>query len=71
MNDSDKKYYENRERERQSHMRAISKAKNRGEASVKWHETNKLTPETLSDFKKAMKQADKEWEQAIKEGRQK
>lgn len=60
-NESDKKYYEARERERQFHARALSKAAYRGEKSVEWHKKNKLTSETLSDFKKAMKQADREW----------
>jgi len=66
MTESDKKYYEARERERIARAKALSKANYRGEASVKWHETNKLTPSTLPDFKKAMKAADKEWEELNK-----
>ena len=62
MEKSDKEYYEARQREREKHLRALSKAENRGNASVEWHKTNKLTHETLADFKKAMKKADKEWE---------
>lgn len=45
---------------------AFAKARNRGEASVKWHETNKLTPETLPAFKAAMKKADKEFDKTYK-----
>ena len=59
---TDKKYYENREIERRIHARAISKATHRGEVSVEWHKTNKLTAETLHQFKVAMKEADREWE---------
>lgn len=62
MTESDRKYYEARERENAKRAKALSKAHYRGEKSVEWHKTNKLTPETLPEFKKAMKQADKEWE---------
>jgi hypothetical protein len=62
MTESDKKYYDALERQREKHIRAISKAKYRGEKSVEWHEDHQLTPETLLDFKKVMKEADKEWE---------
>ena len=62
MTESDRKYYESRERERANHARALSKAAYRGEKSVEWHKCNQLTAATLPDFKKAMKQADKEWE---------
>lgn len=64
MNDSDKKYYENREAERQRHALALSKAAYRGEKAVEWHKTNKLTATTIAEFKKAMKQADRECESA-------
>ena len=62
MNQSDFKYYEARAREDAKIARSLSKAAYRGEKSVEWHKTNTLTSETLADFKKAMKQADKEWE---------
>ena len=62
MNQSDEKYYAARERENEKRLRALSKANYRGEKSVEWHQHNKLTPQTLDAFKKAMKQADKEWE---------
>jgi len=62
MTESDKKYYEARAREDDKRKRSLSKANYRGEASVEWHKTNTLTPETLPEFKKAMKKADKEWE---------
>ena len=62
MTESDRKYYEAREREDAKRAKALSKAGYRGEKSVEWHKTNQLTPKTLPDFKKAMKQADKEWE---------
>lgn len=62
MIESDKKYYEAREREDAKRAKALSKAAYRGEKSVEWHKTNKLTSSTLPEFKKAMKQADKEWE---------
>ena len=62
MTESDKKYYEAREREEGKRRKALSKAAYRGEKSVEWHENNQLTPQTLPDFKKAMKKADKEWD---------
>ena len=62
MTESDRKYYEAREREDAKMAKALSKAAYRGEKSVEWHKTNQLTAATLPDFKKAMKQADKEWE---------
>jgi hypothetical protein len=62
MTESDKKYYEAREREDIRRKQSLSKADYRGKASVEWHKTNQLTPETLPEFKKAMKKADKEWE---------
>jgi len=62
MTESDRKYYENREIAEKKHKAALSKAQNRGIASEVWHRINKLTPDTLADFKKAMKRADKEWE---------
>jgi hypothetical protein len=62
MTESDKKYYEARERQDARKAKALSKARYRGEKSVEWHENNQLTPSTLADFKKAMKQADYEWE---------
>jgi len=62
MTESDKKYYKNREIESQKQKKLISKANYRGEASVRWHKTNSLTTSTIDDFKKTMKNADKEWE---------
>ena len=62
MTESDRKYYEAREREDAKRAKALSKAAYRGEKSVEWHKTNQLTAATLPDFKKAMKQADKEWD---------
>lgn len=62
MTESDRKYYEAREREGTERAKALSKAAYRGEKSVEWHKTNQLNAVTLPDFKKAMKQADKEWE---------
>ena len=62
MTESDKKYYEAREREEAKRVKALSKAAYRGERAVEWHENNQLTAATLPDFQKAMKQADKEWE---------
>lgn len=41
---------------------AVLKARNRGEISATWHETHKLTPETMPEFKALMKQADKEFD---------
>jgi len=41
---------------------AYLKAKNRGEKSIEWHKTNELTSSSLSEFKRVMKQADKDWE---------
>ncbi len=62
ITESDKKYYERREQEEITHRRALSKAAYRGEVSVEWHKHNTLTSATILEFKKAMKQADKEWE---------
>jgi len=62
MTESDRKYYEAREREDAKRAKALSKAAYRGEKSVEWHRINKLTSATLPEFKKVMKQADKEWE---------
>lgn len=62
MNQSDRKYYEAREREEAKTAKALSKAAYRAEKSVEWHKNNQLTAATLPAFKKAMKQADKEWE---------
>ncbi len=41
---------------------AYLKAKNRAEKSIEWHKTNELNSVTLSEFKRVMKQADKDWE---------
>lgn len=60
MNDTE--YYRRKSIDDARHKKARSKAKNRGNVSVQWHKTNKLTADTLSDFKRAMKQADIEWE---------
>lgn len=62
MTESNKKYYEAREREDAKRAKALSKADYRAKKSVEWHKNNQLTSKTLPDFKKAMKQADKEWE---------
>ena len=62
MNQSDQQYYEARRREEIKHARALSKAAYRGEKSLEWHKANQLTPTTLPAFKKAMKEADKEWD---------
>lgn len=62
MTEADKKYYEARARFYDKMRNVLSKAAYRGEKSVEWHEKNQLTAATLPDFKKAMKQADKEWE---------
>lgn len=62
QSESDRKYYERKEQANIKHRNALSKAANRGNASVEWHKNNKLTAATLPDFKKAMKKADIEWE---------
>ena len=62
MTESDRKYYEAREREDAKRAKALSKAAYRGEASVEWHKSNQLTVATLPEFKKAMKKADNEWD---------
>ena len=67
MTESDKKYYEARERQEGKIKKALYKAAYRGEKAVEWQKNNKLTPSTLTDFKKAMKQADKEWDKLNKE----
>ena len=66
MTESDKKYYEAREREDAKRARVLSKANYRGEKSVEWHKTNTLTPQTLPIFQAAMKAAEKEWERLNK-----
>ena len=58
---SDKKYYESRELYELKRRKALSKAGYRGKVSIEWHKTNKLNSETLPEFKKAMKKANKEW----------
>jgi len=67
QSESDKRYYERKEQENIKHRRALSKAAYRGEASVEWHKNNSLTAATLPEFQKAMKQADKEWEELQKQ----
>ena len=62
ITEADKKYYDARDRENAKRAKALSKSAYRGEKAVEWHKTNKLTPETLAEFKKEMKQADKEWD---------
>ncbi len=64
MKESDKEYYERQEAHNEKHLRAVSKARNRGEVFIEWNKHNKLTSKTLAAFQKAMKQADKEWESA-------
>lgn len=59
QSESDKKYYEARARETERHNKALEKARIRGEASVEWHKHNILTAETLEDFKKFIKNAEK------------
>ena len=61
---NDKEYYEMKEAQRIKHLRALSKARYRGEMSVEWHIYNKLTKDTQADFNRLMKSADKEWEEA-------
>jgi len=61
LSESDKRYYERKEQEEKKQKRALSKAENRGIASIEWHKTNVLNASTLADFQKAMKKADKEW----------
>ncbi len=68
LSESDKRYYERKEQEEKKQKRALSKAENRGIASIEWHKTNVLNASTLADFQKAMKKADKEWELKQKEG---
>jgi len=65
MTESEFKYYEARRREEAARIRTLSKANYRGEKSVEWHKINQLTAATLPEFKKAMKQADKEWESLL------
>ena len=62
VTEKDNRYYELREQEEAKKRRALSKASYRGEMSVEWHKHNKLTPDTLAEFKKEMKKADKVWE---------
>ena len=62
MTESDRKYYEARERKEAKTRKALSKAAYRGEVSLEWHKTNELTATTLPEFKKVMKKADKYWE---------
>ena len=68
MTESDRKYYEAREREDAKRAKSLSKINYRGEVSVEWHKKNRLTHQTLPEFKKAMKRADKEWERINKLG---
>ena len=42
--------------------KACLKAKNRGEIDIKWFKNNKLTKESLKDFRKVMALADIDWE---------
>lgn len=63
---TDQEYYAIKAEQDAKHRRAVSKAAYRGEKSVEWHKTNKLTAATLPDFKRAMKQADKEWKESNK-----
>lgn len=66
ISETDKRHYELREQEESKRRRALDKATYRGEVSVEWHKTNKLTADTLPEFKKAMKKADKDWEESRK-----
>lgn len=59
---TDEQYYKSVEQQNAIRAKALSKARYRGEISVQWHMGNKLNSQTLPDFKKAMKQADKDWE---------
>ena len=62
--ESNQDYYIRKERQEIKRRLILSKAANRGEASVEWHKHNTLTAATLIEFQKAMKQADKDWESA-------
>ncbi len=42
--------------------KALKKARKRGDAAVKWFETNKLTIKTKPEFDKLMKETDKAFE---------
>jgi len=66
LTEEDKRYYERKEQEDIKHRRALSKAAYRGEVSVEWHKTNKLTAKTFPFFKEVIKEADKDWEAANK-----
>jgi len=41
---------------------AVDKAKNRGIIAEQWMKDNKLTAETMPEFKRLMKKADKDFE---------
>lgn len=47
-------------------MKVKSFMENRAKASTEWHKTHVLTKDTLLDFKKFMKKADKEYKNKIK-----
>ena len=59
MNESDSNYYKAREQQDTKRNRSLAMAKARGEASVEWHKTNKLTKETLPQFQAFMESINK------------
>ncbi len=61
MKESDSEYYEAIERQDAKIKRSHAMARARGEASIEWHKTNKLTKETLPQFKAFMKSIDKKF----------
>jgi len=63
MNESDVKYYKNKEIQEIKHNKAISKARQRGDVADAWFKAgNVLTPKTKPEFDFLMKESDKQWE---------
>lgn len=65
--EADKKYYEMESAHNAKRKSALDKARNRGSMMESWTLAgNKLTKETMAEFKAIMKTADADWDEAHK-----
>ena len=51
--------------------KAADKARNRGEIASEWFKTHTLTPSTMPEFQRLMKEADKNYDNVSQERREK
>ena len=60
---NDEQYYAKQRAGQDRRARNSKKAENRGNATIEWLKTHKLTSETMKEFKSLMKRIDKEFDE--------